>query len=111
MAIDEDVDEPLGKFVKFSVKGGATYFTEIIFNKEFNSILWKLSNCIFSNLSNSKRLEIEVYSTLNNKIFLMGKASIRISKLFFLRNNHIYNSSITHNGKVHCEFTLGFQIQ
>ena len=30
--IDEDIDLPLGKFVKFSIKDKVTYFTEIIFN-------------------------------------------------------------------------------
>jgi hypothetical protein len=28
-----------------------TYYTEIIFNGEFNSILWKLSGCLFQDLT------------------------------------------------------------
>lgn len=47
-----------GKFVKFSVKNKISYFTEIIFNEDYNSILWKLDGCIFGQLTGSERLEI-----------------------------------------------------
>jgi hypothetical protein len=40
------------------MKGKVTYFTEIIFNGVFNSILWKLSGCRFKDLLGNEKLTI-----------------------------------------------------
>ena len=40
--VDESHDANLGKFVKFGMKDKSIYFTEVIFNGRYNSILWKL---------------------------------------------------------------------
>lgn len=42
---------------------------------------------------------------------MLGKTSIRVSKLYFLRNNHIYNGKIIFNKILNGEFTLGFEIK
>lgn len=42
---------------------------------------------------------------------MLGKTSIRVSKLYFLRNNHIYNGKIMYNKILNGEFTLGFEVQ
>lgn len=98
--IDEESRYSYGKFVRLSVKGRVTYFTEIIFNGGFNSILWKLSGCLFRDLFGSEKITLEVYETIQNRTNLMGKALIRASKLYFLRNNHIYNGNFLLDGEV-----------
>ena len=45
--IVEDEELQMGKFVKFSIKDKVTYFTEVIFNGSYNSILWKMQGCLF----------------------------------------------------------------
>lgn len=46
-----------------------------------------------------------------NRIKMIGKSQIRISRLFFLRNNHIYNGRIVYNNISNGEFTIGFEIE
>jgi ribosomal protein L31E len=46
--VDEERGEMAGKFIKLFVHNQMNYYTEIIFNGEFNSILWKLSGCLFT---------------------------------------------------------------
>jgi hypothetical protein len=55
-------------------------------------------------------LEIEVYQTVDNKITTIGKSSIRISKLYFLRNNHLYNGKVVYNHIMSGEYILGFEM-
>lgn len=100
-----------GKFIKLFVRNQMNYYTQIIFNGGFNSILWKLSGCVFGQLTGHENLEIQIYKTIDNKISLIGKSKIRFSKLFFIRNNHIYNGKIEHNHTLSGQFTLGFQVK
>jgi len=58
--------------VKLSIKQKIVYFTEIIFNGNYNSILWKLDGCIFEKLSASEKLSIEIFKTINNRITVIG---------------------------------------
>lgn len=41
---------------------------------------------------------------------MIGETAVRISRLFFLRNNHIYNGTITKEDIIYGEFTLGFEV-
>lgn len=101
----------VGKFVKFAIKGKTMYFTEVIFSGNYNSILWKLEGCMFETLTGSERLKIEIYETHNNHITTLGISYIRVNRLYFLRNNHIYNGIIAHDNNLFGEFTLGFEIE
>ena len=49
--VSEQLGEMSGKFIKLEIKDKITYYTQIIFNGEFNSILWKLSGCVFNQLA------------------------------------------------------------
>jgi hypothetical protein len=47
---------------------------------------------------------------MNNRIITLGKSEIRVNKLYFLRNNHIYNGKIVHNNILNGELTIGFDV-
>jgi hypothetical protein len=51
---------------------------------------------MFAELTGNEKLMIEIYETLNNRITLIGISFIRVNRLHFLRNNHIYNGTISH---------------
>ena len=47
---------------------------------------------------------------MNNQTKLLGKAVLRLKKLIFLRNNHIYNGRILYDDIINGEFTLSFNV-